>query len=256
MKVLITSGGTTERIDAVRSITNTSTGSLGSLIADCFATYGNIERITYICSKSAVKPKSEKINRVVVDTVASLENAVKRLLSETDVDIIIHSMAVSDYRVKAVTSCDRLADQILLQKEQLDFTTSQKVHDFSAQLLQNSQSVINGERKISSDVENMILIMERTPKIISLFQSLSPQATLVGFKLLDNVSLETLINRGYQVLKDNNCSFVLANDFCEITENQHIGYLIDKSKNFSCHQTKQEIANAIVSATLKEREMI
>lgn len=33
---------------------------------------------------------------------------------------------------------------------------------------------------------------------------------------------------------------------------QHIGYLIDKRKFYNRYQTKQEIANAIVSATMNE----
>lgn len=256
MRVLITSGGTTEKIDAVRSISNTSTGKLGSLIADSFSSAKNIDKIFYVCSNSAVRPQSDKVNIICVDTVASLENTVKRILFDIDFDIIIHSMAVSDYRVRAVTCCDMLAEQILLQKEQFDFTNSQKIHDISVELLNKAQSVINGEGKISSNVDNMILLMERTSKIIALFQSLSPQATLVGFKLLESVSSETLINKGYQVLKDNHCSFVLANDFSKITENQHIGYLIDRNKNYSCYHTKQEIASAIVAATLKERGLV
>ena len=36
MKILITSGGTTEKIDAVRGITNHSTGYLGKEIAELF----------------------------------------------------------------------------------------------------------------------------------------------------------------------------------------------------------------------------
>ena len=35
--ILITSGGTSEPIDRIRSITNTSTGTLGSLIAKAFS---------------------------------------------------------------------------------------------------------------------------------------------------------------------------------------------------------------------------
>lgn len=38
MRVLITAGGTSEKIDNVRSITNHSTGRLGCLIAEKFST--------------------------------------------------------------------------------------------------------------------------------------------------------------------------------------------------------------------------
>ena len=39
-KILVTAGGTTEPIDAVRSITNESSGRLGAKIADAFAQLG------------------------------------------------------------------------------------------------------------------------------------------------------------------------------------------------------------------------
>jgi len=82
---------------------------------------------------------------------------------------------------------------------------------------------------------------------------LSPGSTLVGFKLLDNVELETLIDRGFDVLTKNECSFVLANDLKEITSENHIGYLIDKDKNITQYMSKSDIAAAIVSATIRER---
>ena len=41
MKILITSGGTTEKIDAVRGITNHSTGYLGKEIAELFLAKGS-----------------------------------------------------------------------------------------------------------------------------------------------------------------------------------------------------------------------
>ena len=52
-------GGTSEPIDTIRSITNKSTGKLGSLIADAFSEGKNVERIYYIHAKGAVMPKSE-----------------------------------------------------------------------------------------------------------------------------------------------------------------------------------------------------
>ena len=47
MNILITAGGTTETIDGVRSITNTGTGRLGSLIADEFEKSPMINNIYY-----------------------------------------------------------------------------------------------------------------------------------------------------------------------------------------------------------------
>jgi len=253
MNVLITSGGTVEKIDSVRAISNISTGKLGSLTAGCFAKKAIIKKIFYICSSTAVKPQSEKVEIIYVDSVSSLENAVKQVFSHTPVDIIIHAMAVSDYRVKAVSSAEIIAGTIASKLNKIGHLDNQTAAAAVASLLKEPESIIDGEGKIGSDMEDMLIFMERTPKIISLFQSLSPQSTLVGFKLLDNVPPDKLIETGFRILLQNKCSFVLANDLRDITSGQHIGYLIDRKKNYTRFSTKADIANAIVSAAISER---
>ncbi len=253
MKILITAGGTTEQIDKVRSITNTSTGMLGSLTAKTFAKLSDTEKIYYICAKTAILPQSEKIQIIPVDNVASLETAVRKVLSEQDIDIIVHSMAVSDYRVKSVSSASMLADSIAANLDSFQGTDVKITDTLVTELLQNADTVMNDNGKISSGIENMILLMERTPKIISLFQTLAPKAVLVAFKLLNNVGHETLIDTAFHILKDNRCSFVLANDLRDIFGEQHIGYLVDKEKNYKRYITKAEIADAIVTAATEKR---
>ncbi|MBT1221005.1 phosphopantothenate--cysteine ligase, partial [Streptococcus equi subsp. equi] len=54
MKLLITSGGTTEAIDAVRGITNHSTGQLGKIVAETFLAKGF--DVTLVTTKTSVKP--------------------------------------------------------------------------------------------------------------------------------------------------------------------------------------------------------
>jgi len=253
MNVLITSGGTTEKIDAVRNISNISTGKLGSLVADRFASQSNIEKIFYICSNTAVRPQTGKAEIIYADDVASLANAIQEALNHTSIDIIVHGMAVSDYRVRSVTSAAALAQLIVSNFDEVRRLDNQDALAAVTSLVNNSESLTSGNGKICSDMEDMLLLMERTPKIISLFQQLSPQSTLVGFKLLDNVPPETLIDRGFQILTQNKCSFVLANDLRDITVEQHIGYLIDKHKNYTKYASKMEIADAIVSAAINER---
>lgn len=221
MNILITAGGTVERIDSVRGITNFSTGALGSLIAAVFSDNANTEKIFYVCGKSAIKPQSDKTEIIEIESAADLEAALRKILNNTKIDAIIHSMAVSDYRVKRVESVS--------------------MPELSAQT----------GGKLSSDADDLVLYLERTPKIISLFSELSPNSTLVGFKLLDNVSLETLIDRGFEVLQQNGCTFVLANDLQSIRGGKHVGYLINKDMNYTKHESKQDIANAIVSAVMR-----
>ena len=253
MNILVTSGGTTEKIDAVRRISNMSTGKLGSLTAERFAAEPDVEKVFYICSKTAIKPQTGKLEAVYVDSVSSLENAVKEVIGKASIDIIIHSMAVSDYRVKSVTSAVNLAELVFSNLNLFRESGEQEAKAALASLIGESEPVINRDGKISSNIDDMILFMERTPKIISLFQTLSPESTLVGFKLLDNVPHETLIDMGFRILTQNKCDFVLANDLKDIRGEQHIGYLIGKDKNYTRYAGKREIADAIVSTTMRER---
>lgn len=254
LNILVTAGGTTENIDTVRSISNMSTGKLGGLIAERFAEKVDVEKVFYVCAKTTVQPQSNKLEVIYIDNVASLENAVREVIGRANIDIIIHSMAVSDYRVKAVTSAANLADLIISNLDVVQQTDTPMAKAALASMLVTAESVIRGDGKISSNVDDMLLFMERTPKIIALFQTLSPQSTLVGFKLLDHVPHETLIEKGVHILTQNKCSFVLANDLKDITDEQHIGYLINKDQMYTRCTSKSEIADTIVSTTICERE--
>lgn len=253
MKVLITAGGTTEPIDSVRSITNTSTGKLGSIIAETYEKIYDVTKIYYVCGKNSILPQSKKVDVRYVDTVVSLEHTVRNIINNDSIDIIIHSMAVSDYRVKAVTSAAMLSSSLYSKLDSLTNNKQQLTDNFIISLFQNTESIINNDGKIGSNINNLLLCMEQTPKIISLYKTIAPEALLVGFKLLDYVSVEELIDTAYQLLKNNHCNFVLANDLKNISKDQHIGYLVDENKQYIKFTTKQEIAEAIVKASMKRR---
>lgn len=71
MKILITSGGTTEKIDDVRGITNHSTGYLGKEIAELFLAKGH--QVTLVTVKTAVKPEpKENLKITEITNVDSL----------------------------------------------------------------------------------------------------------------------------------------------------------------------------------------
>ena len=55
MKILVTSGGTSEAIDSVRSITNHSTGRLGKIITETLLAAGH--EVCLITTPSALKPE-------------------------------------------------------------------------------------------------------------------------------------------------------------------------------------------------------
>jgi phosphopantothenate-cysteine ligase len=239
LNVLITAGGTVERIDSVRGITNFATGKLGSLIADNFAASGEADHICYICGKTAVKPSAADVEIIEIEETAELEAAIRSVLESHRIDAVIHSMAVSDYRVKTVTTMERLAGS------------------FAAGVLEASpHGSLNRETKISSDEDSLVLILEPTVKIISLFKELVPEAILVGFKLMDGVPHDTLLDTAGRLLGKNHCTFVLANDKRDIHGDAHIGYLIargylvDRDRQVRRYETKAAIAQGITEQVI------
>lgn len=68
---------------------------------------------------------------------------------------------------------------------------------------------------------------------------------------MSNAAEEELIDIGYSLLEKNNCEMVLANDMSQITNDSHRGHLIFKDKSYLTCQTKSQIADAIVSHSIK-----
>lgn len=98
-KVLVTSGGTKEKLDPVRFITNNSTGKMGFAIAR--AAYLRGADVTLVYGNVSVPlpygPKSVKI-----ESAADMAEAVKAVYKEQD--IIIKAAAVADYTPETVSS--------------------------------------------------------------------------------------------------------------------------------------------------------
>ena len=77
-------------------------------------------------------------------------------------------------------------------------------------------------------------------------RALAPEALIIGFKLLDGVSHERLISVGRELLKNNDCDYVLANDYQTVAAENHTGYLIDSLGNETEYVGKEAIAKGIV----------
>lgn len=238
MKIVITAGGTSERIDDVRTITNSSTGSLGYAIGQAFIKRakteenpdGPIEKIYYLHGQRAKAPEHESVEAIPITGVLDLQEKLTKVLTEDRIDACIHAMAVSDYMVHQVTTLDKL----------MGTEDPEHAQDLSG-------------NKISSDIDDLIIHMKRSPKVISGIKKASPDTTLVGFKLLSGVPHEELIDVGYRLLQKNDCDFVMANDLQEIGKDYHKGYLIHRDKSYDTMQTNDEIAEMIVRRVLEAR---
>ena len=90
-KILITAGGTKEKIDPVRYISNCSSGKMGIALADCAYKMG--ADVTLISTFGVNKPYTN----IVTESAQEMENAVKSELQAQD--CVIMAAAVADYRV-------------------------------------------------------------------------------------------------------------------------------------------------------------
>ena len=98
MHCLVTAGPTVEPIDAVRRLTNHSTGRLGCCLADAFARGGH--RVTLLLSETAVHaPKSKKVRVLRFNTTKDLHEQLEAA-SSLRVKAVFHVAAVSDFTVK------------------------------------------------------------------------------------------------------------------------------------------------------------
>ncbi len=90
-KILITAGGTKEKIDPVRYISNCSSGKMGIALADCAHEMG--ADVTLVSTFGVDKP----YKNIVTESAQEMEKAVHAELSEQD--CVIMAAAVADYRV-------------------------------------------------------------------------------------------------------------------------------------------------------------
>ena len=160
-----------------------------------------------------------------------LKNTIEGLLTREHIDYFIHSMAVSDYMTDYVTTIERIKESV-------------KEHDDIDEAFKNIEVI--GGSKISSYEDNLVIVLKPTPKIISIIKNLSPSTYLVGFKLLDGVSKEELIEVAKRLRNKNNCDLVVANDLATIRNGEHIGYIIDKNNEVEEAHGKDDIAKKLV----------
>ena len=221
MKILVTSGGTSEAIDSVRSITNHSTGRLGKIITETLLASGH--EVCLITTKRALKPEAHpnlsirEINNTK-DLLLEIQERVQ------DYQVLVHSMAVSDYTPVYMTGVEEVQSSSNLE----EFLSKQ-----------------NHQAKISSTDEVQVLFLKKTPKIISLVKEWNPAIHLIGFKLLVDVNEDHLVDIARKSLIKNQADLIIANDLTQISAVQHRAIFVEKNQ-LQTVQTKEEIAELLL----------
>ncbi|MDR9868532.1 phosphopantothenate--cysteine ligase [Lactococcus cremoris] len=222
MKVLITSGGTTEPIDEVRGISNFATGSLGKLAAEKFLQAGH--EVFLLAGLQAILPENDALlTHIPIEGTKDLYQQMEKLVPK--MDVVIHSMAVSDYRPVYMIGLENFSGSLSVD-ELLDYRPEQV-------------------GKISSKSDHQIMLLEKTPKIISYIKKWNPKALLFGFKLLVGVENSELLHVAREKLLTTGADFILANDLKNIEGQKHKALLVSKNE-VTALDTKSEIADSLL----------
>ena len=211
-RILITSGPTRAYIDAVRYISNRSTGRLGRRIA--IEALANGARVTLVAGPESALPQREdvpaaewsRLRIVEIETVTDLLRALQQELKSTErYDAMLHAMAVLDYVPRAPEA-----------------------------------------GKAPSGRDTWELVLARTPKVIRQVKVWSPRTYLVGFKLEVGKSDERLREIGVAFLRESRSDLVVANDLNAIRDEQHPAIIVGRGGNvLAAPQTKSEIAREL-----------
>ena len=111
-------------------------------------------------------------------------------------------------------------------------------------ILTNPNCKVNDNTKISSYEPHLTVKLTLTTKLISHLREWFPNATLVGFKLLENVTKEHLMEVARKLCVKNNMDYIIANDLHDLRQGEHLSFLInsDGYQNV-CFHSPEDIYN-------------
>lgn len=227
--ILITAGPTNEYIDEVMKITNMSTGRLGIELARNFLESG--EQVTLIGTRSIFRSglfekyhlaNNPNLRTIPIETTQDMYTALEQE-SKNPYDLVIHSSAVGDYKPEFSFRMEALATELVEAIAQ-GKTTEEEILN----ILTNPSCKVNDDTKISSYEPHLTVKLTLTPKLISHLREWYPDATLVGFKLLENVTKEHLMEVARKLCVKNDMDYIIANDLHDLRQGQHLSFLVNK----------------------------
>lgn len=199
-KILITAGGTQEKIDQVRVIGNLSTGKTGTALAKTFLETGAAVTLLLARNHQALVPEHPRLTLKYFTDFYSLQSLLNKELSEEFYDGMIHTAAVSDYSVESVTGPDE--DQL------------------------------NRMEKISSSNQKIQITLKKNKKLIDDVKNISKNKNiqLVGFKLTSETDKNKILKKVQSLFQESHCDFVVQNDISNLYQTTRFNLF---GKNFT-----------------------
>lgn len=184
MSILVTAGGTSEIIDGVRKLTNTSTGYTGSNIASHLNELGHEVNLL----KSVNSSSSFSGNTFLFESFDDLEKELFHQLEKLQPKLLIHSAAVSDYKLDSICIND---EEIL-----------------------NTDKIPSGQK--------LSLNFVPTKKLVNEVKSISPNTKLLAFKFTKTNSESERLAAVKKLITTSNADFVFWNDANLKKNEEHI----------------------------------
>lgn len=193
MRVLVTAGSTEIPIDKVRCISNIFRGRTGTETAGYFSTKDHY--VVLLTSSPELVSKYSNITEVVTyKTYDELMIQMESLVTTGNFDVIIHSAAVSDYRVEGT-----------YVQDVGDYCIEQQSHHYWMTKLDSSG-------KIGSDHSELYLKLVPTEKIVDkIRRDWGFTGTLVKFKLQVDISEKDLIDIAVKSMRKSQANIIVAN---------------------------------------------
>jgi phosphopantothenoylcysteine synthetase/decarboxylase len=148
LRVIVTAGPSHVALDGVRRLTNSSTGELGTRLAECFAAKGH----RVLCLRGQGSTFAAPLWGVEVapfSTNEDLRQSLERVVAREEVQFVFHAAALTDFAVREMT--DEAGQPITA-------------------------------KKISSRSGAIRLTLEPAPKLIAGLRKLFPASILIGWK--------------------------------------------------------------------------
>jgi len=148
MRIVITSGPSYEPIDKVRRFSNSSTGELGTLLAEAFGEAGH-SVVSFRGAFSTFAPPLYPVDVIPFTTNENLATGLQNLSAREEVALVFHAAALCDFKVREVVD--------------------------------EQGNPVRGD-KISSRLGSLKFTLDPAPKLISSLRRLFPSSILVGWK--------------------------------------------------------------------------
>jgi phosphopantothenoylcysteine decarboxylase/phosphopantothenate--cysteine ligase len=227
-QILITSGGTREAIDGVRTLANVSTGRTGVAIAETLVAHGHhvtLLRAQDSATSSVAAQSNGDLRTKSYVSFQDLDALLKTELREKNYDAILHLAAVSDYSV----------DHLEVAGDSVAVRTDLK---------------IDSQKEIAIHLKRNFKIVDHLKEY-----SRNPNLKIVAFKLTKGLSKTAVTQKVLRLLETSKADFVVHNDLGEISPSgsQHKALIFDRNGQIKVEsQTKKQLALEIEKLILEK----